>query len=136
MPAAKQINDNTPTLWGIHAGKTGDADTLFLKKKCVALGWAKMGNLSSLKDRDAFKEAVAKAYPESKPGAIPNNAGQLFRFVHEMKSDRKSTRLNSSHLGHLVCRLLLEKKNKNNATHAQRTSHMAAAHRVLCCAMP
>src|ERR1039458_10177285 len=24
--------------------------------------------------------------------------------------DRKSTRLNSSHLGHLVCRLLLEKK--------------------------
>src|ERR1035438_10776639 len=26
-------------------------------------------------------------------------------------SDRKSTRLNSSHLGHLVCRLLLEKKN-------------------------
>src|ERR1039458_8860869 len=25
--------------------------------------------------------------------------------------DRKSTRLNSSHLGHLVCRLLLEKKN-------------------------
>ena len=86
MPAAKQINDNTPTLWGIHAGKTGDADTLFLKKKCVALGWAKMGNLSSLKDRDAFKEAVAKAYPESKPGAIPNNAGQLFRFVHEMKS--------------------------------------------------
>jgi restriction system protein len=24
-------------------------------------------------------------YPEKKPGAIPNNAGQLFRFVHEMK---------------------------------------------------
>lgn len=26
-----------PNLWGIHAGKTGDADTRFLKKHCVAL---------------------------------------------------------------------------------------------------
>jgi restriction system protein len=43
-------------LWGIHAGKTGDANSLFLKKYCVAVGWTKMGNLSALKpDRDAFK---------------------------------------------------------------------------------
>ena len=45
-----------------------------------------MGDLSALKpDRDAFKARVASVYPEAKPGAIPNNAGQLFRFVHEMK---------------------------------------------------
>lgn len=73
-------------LWGIHGGKTGDADTLFLKKNCVAVGWTKMGDLASLKpDRDAFKARVIEVYPEKKPGAIPNNAGQLFRFVHEMK---------------------------------------------------
>ena len=36
-------------LWGIHAGKTGDADSLFLKKNCIAVGWAKMGDLSTLK---------------------------------------------------------------------------------------
>ena len=73
-------------LWGIHAGKTGDADTLFLKKSCVAVGWTKMRDLAALKpDRDAFKARVAEVYPEKKPGAIPNNAGQLFRFVHEMK---------------------------------------------------
>ena len=45
-----------------------------------------MGDLSPLNpDRDAFKAKVAEVYPEKKPGAIPNNAGQLFRFVHEMK---------------------------------------------------
>jgi restriction system protein len=78
--------DTETVLWGIHAGKTGDADNLFLKKNCVAVGWAKMGDLSKLKpDRDAFKARVAEVYPEKKPGAIPNNAGQLFRFVHEMK---------------------------------------------------
>jgi len=47
-------------MWGIHGGRTGDANTLF--------------------------------YPEKKAGAIPVNAGQLFRFVHEAKSgDERAT---------------------------------------------
>jgi len=71
------------TIWGIHGGKTGDADSLFLDKKCVAIGWSKIGDLSKLSpDRQAFKAAVASSYPNKKPGAIANNAGQLFRFVH------------------------------------------------------
>jgi restriction system protein len=79
-------NATETTLWGIHAGRTGDADTLFQEKNVVAIGWAEVGDLSKLKpDREDFKNAVAAAFPQLKPGAIPNNAGQLFRFVHEMK---------------------------------------------------
>src|SRR5437899_1022312 len=75
-----------PTIWGIHAGKMGDADALFLEHSYVAVGWEKLGDLSKLTaDQDAFRAAVAKAYPGKKPGAIPNNAGQLRRFVHEIK---------------------------------------------------
>ena len=37
-------------------------------------------------------------------------------ILEELLSDRKSTRLNSSHVCHLVCRLLLEKKNFFNDT--------------------
>ncbi|WP_237228808.1 restriction endonuclease [Rubinisphaera sp. JC750] len=74
------------TIWGIHAGKTGDADRLFLQRGYVALGWVQVGDLSKLTpDREAFKTAVAQTYPNKKPGAIPNNAGQLYRFVHEMQ---------------------------------------------------
>lgn len=81
-----EMSEKETTIWGIHGGKAGVADSLFFKKSVVALGWNQMGDLSKLQpDRDAFKAAVAKAYPESKAGAIPNNAGQLFRFVHEMK---------------------------------------------------
>lgn len=76
---------NAP-IWGIHAGRTGDADSLFLKKDCIAIGWEEMGDLSALKpDREAFKVKVAEVYPKAKAGAIPNYAGQVFRFVHEMK---------------------------------------------------
>jgi restriction system protein len=75
------------TIWGIHAGKTGDADTLFLKKNYIAIGWKEMGNLSQNKaTREVFKTGFIKAYPTStKPGAIRTGSGQPYRFVHEMK---------------------------------------------------
>lgn len=73
-------------VWGIHGGRTGDANSLFLKQNCVAVGWPRIGDLSKLgNSREAFKQAVASAYPEKKPNAIPNNAGQLYRFTYEMK---------------------------------------------------
>lgn len=76
----------TPTVWGIHAGKTGDAESLFMHQKVIAVGWDEMGDLSKIKaDREAFKQKVIETYPGKKVGAIPNNAGQLFRFVHEIK---------------------------------------------------
>ncbi len=97
----------TSAIWGIHAGKTGDATSLFLKHACVGLGWHSMGDLSKLApNRDAFKAAVAEAYPKKKPGAIPNNAGQLFRFVHEVSTGdlavfpNKSTR--KIHIGKII----------------------------------
>jgi restriction system protein len=75
-----------PTIWGIHAGKTGDADKLFLQDKVIAVGWHKMGDISKLKpDREAFKAKVKEVFPEKKAGAIPVVAGQLFRFIFEMK---------------------------------------------------
>jgi len=72
------------TVWGIHAGKTGDADALFLKKHVVAIGWDAMGDLGTLAPtREAFKARAQKVYPDAKTGAIPLIGGQNFRFVHE-----------------------------------------------------
>jgi restriction system protein len=79
------MSEHESRVWGIHAGRTGDADAQFLKKSVIALGWRAVGDLSILKaDREAFKAAVAKHFPHFKPGAIPTSAGQLYRFVHEM----------------------------------------------------
>ena len=75
------------SVWGIHAGRTGDADSLFLKNNVVAIGWHEMGDMSKIPcDREMFKAAVANAYPHAKPGAVPNYAGQLLRFVCEMQT--------------------------------------------------
>jgi len=73
---------------GHSRGKTGDADSLFLKHNTIALGWATIGDLATLPaDREAFKKKVTEVFPDKKPGAIPLDAGQLFRFVHELADD-------------------------------------------------
>lgn len=95
------------TLWGIHAGRTGDADKLFLKKNVVALGWQKIGDISTLpKNREVFKEKFSIVFPEAKAGAIPNWAGQLFRFIYEMQNGDliayPSKKDNSIHIGRII----------------------------------
>jgi restriction system protein len=80
------MTNNEKILWGIHAGRTGDADTLFLKNSVIALGWHQMGDLTPLQpNRETFRAKLITAYPDTKPGAVPVEAGQLFRFVHEMR---------------------------------------------------
>lgn len=79
-------SQNEKRIWGIHAGRSGEADDLFLDGGVIGIGWEKVGDLSKLgANREAFKDAVRQAYPGKKPGAIPNNAGQLFRLLHEME---------------------------------------------------
>jgi len=73
-------------LWAVRAGRHSEADAQFLQGNCVALGFHKMGDMSTIKaDRQSFKERVIETHPGIAEGAVPNLAGQAFRFVHEMK---------------------------------------------------
>lgn len=77
---------NEQQMWGIHGGRRGDANSLFLQEKCIALGWYEIGDLRKLSaNREAFKREVANKYPGKKAGSIPVDAGTLFRFVYEAK---------------------------------------------------
>ncbi len=72
-------------VWGIHAGRTGDAHSFFMSRNVVALGWPRVADLGKLPPtRDAFKDEIARTHPEMKPGAVPVSAGQLFRFKNEL----------------------------------------------------
>ncbi len=72
-------------IWGVHAGKTGEAESLFLKEKVIALGWEDFGTFNGLKTREDFKVKYAQVYPDVSQQSVATSAGQLFRFVHEVK---------------------------------------------------
>ena len=76
---------SNPTVWGVHMG----AHVADRPKEggYVAIGWPAMGDLKRIPpSRDAFKAVLAKAYPDKKPGAIPVDAGTMYKFVHEIKA--------------------------------------------------
>ncbi|MEN6368653.1 MAG: restriction endonuclease [Thermotogota bacterium] len=80
------MSDSDRTIWGIHAGRMGRADNLFLKKNVIAIGWNEIGDPSRIGgDREALKAKVASTHPDGKPGAVPVHAGQLYRFITEIQ---------------------------------------------------
>jgi restriction system protein len=78
-----EIAADTP-LWGVHMGREHGLTPV--EQKFVAIGWPAVGDLSAIApNREAFKAAVAKAYPDYSAGQVPVSAGVLYRFAVEMK---------------------------------------------------
>jgi len=73
------------TVWGVHMG-AHVADRP-VEGGYVAIGWPELGDVTEIGDtREAYKHAMIKAYPTIKPGAIPVDAGTVFKFIHEVKA--------------------------------------------------
>jgi restriction system protein len=80
------MSKDEKALWGIHAGRAGEAGDLFIKHNVIALGWLEMGNLKILPpNREGIKKKLQEAFPGKKEGYYPIASGQLYRFAHEAK---------------------------------------------------
>lgn len=122
-------------VWGIHAGKFGEADSLFLDNNKIALGWSEVSDLSKIPDnRDAFKQKIKETYPNAKPGVWPNNAGQLFRFVHEMKNGDAvlypSNKDKKVHIGEIVGDYQYQPMEKSGYVHQRNVKWVKEVERV------
>jgi restriction system protein len=78
---------DTRKLWAVRAGNSGQADTLFIDKGQVAISSSDIDDdVSTLPpSRRAFREIVARMTGTANPESVPIRAGQLYRFVHEMR---------------------------------------------------
>jgi restriction system protein len=70
--------------WMVRAGNDNTLADKVELNGAVAIGWNEMGNLSDLENRAQFKIRYAEANPEDKPGRVPVNAGQVYRFAKEI----------------------------------------------------
>lgn len=78
------MSNTEPVIWGLHMREALGMSPV--EQSFVAIGWDTLGDLKTIgASREAFKAAVAANYPNKKPGAIPGDAGVLYRFSVEMK---------------------------------------------------
>lgn len=71
-------------MWMVRAGRGGLLVDEFRTASVVAIGWIPLGDMSGLVARADFSQAVARAYPDEKPGQQAASAGQTYRFVREI----------------------------------------------------
>ena len=73
------------TMWGVHMGAhVGDRP---IEGSYVAIGWPDLGDAREVgATREDYKRAMARAYLDIKPGAVPVDAGTVFKFVHEISA--------------------------------------------------
>ncbi|MGQ0676843.1 MAG: restriction endonuclease [Rhodospirillales bacterium] len=52
--------------WAVRAGKHGEFETYNLDSKIVSIGWAELGDLKDIKDRDALAALIARVHLSEK----------------------------------------------------------------------
>lgn len=75
----------TKTMWMVRAGEAGFRFEDFKSGSFVSIGWPETGDLKNFKSRTDFATAVSHAYPTMRKAQAAASAGQLFRFVCEIK---------------------------------------------------
>lgn len=83
--------------WLVRAGQGGRFASEFEGLKMVAIGWVEAGDTLTLKTREEFFIRMQQTYPEDSKPKQHNSAGQVFRFVREIRQgDRVVTYDNSN----------------------------------------
>lgn len=72
-------------MWMVRAGEDAYLIDDFRKKKYVAIGWNKLGDISNIKNKDKLKELVESKYNYTKKSQLSTAAGQISRFLFEFK---------------------------------------------------
>lgn len=73
-------------IWVVRAGRNAAYIDTFLTRSVVALGMSNLLGPDSLRlSRDELVQAMTLAHPEQNKFQIANQAGQLYRYLHELK---------------------------------------------------
>lgn len=73
-------------VWIARPGIKGQFQDLALEQNLALVGGDDIGDLSKFKSRDELGQAMGKARPDAKPGAIINWRTQLWAFYEEIKN--------------------------------------------------
>lgn len=71
--------------WMVRAGNDNELADIVQEENIVAIGWMKLGDISSLKTREDVKQRYRDAYLEDSSGRLAVNAGQVYRFAQEIQ---------------------------------------------------
>jgi MoxR-like ATPase len=73
-------------VWVIRAGREGKYEQLALNRGVALIGWSELGEIGSA-DREQLKTLIRQVYGEERAQSLASQAGQIYRFVHDVETD-------------------------------------------------
>jgi hypothetical protein len=74
-------------VWLIRAGRAGRYEELALDQEVSLIGWSELGDIDPGASRDDLKAAITQSYGEASAASLASQAGQIYRFVHDVAID-------------------------------------------------
>ena len=74
----------TKQVWMVRAGRDSMFIEEFLTRQMIAIGWAKLGDISNVHSREQFSKIVGQAWPENNKFQNSASVGQVYRFREEV----------------------------------------------------
>ena len=71
----------------IRAGREGRYEQLALDQDVCLIGWSELGEIPHDASRDDLKARIAEVYGEASAASLASQAGQVYRFVHDLAID-------------------------------------------------
>jgi restriction system protein len=70
----------------VRAGRHGEGENDALTAGVVGIGWPELGDLTQISSREEIRAQLNATYPDAKPSALANWAGQIdaFRFLMQV----------------------------------------------------
>lgn len=76
-------------MWMVRAGQGAAYVEDFIEKNVVAIGWSEAGEIKVGDSREAISQRLAGVWPTMSAGKRAISAGQIFRFLNEIKTGDK-----------------------------------------------
>lgn len=69
----------------IRAGTDGENEALALDQGVSVIGWSNLGEIPAAASRDDLKQLIKEVYGEDRDASLASQAGQVYRFINEVK---------------------------------------------------
>src|SRR5579862_2888760 len=93
-------------VWVVRAGRDSLYVGEFLSKSMVAIGWAKLGDLSRVRTKDEITRLVEQNWPDNNKFQNMVSIGQVYRFREELTPGKPVVTYDSNrriyHLGEIT----------------------------------
>ncbi len=76
--------DTDPRVWLIRAGRFGQGEQTALTHGVAVIGWTELGAVQPEDSREQLKDRIRVASGEERSSSLASQAGQIYRFVHEV----------------------------------------------------